>query len=105
MSTITRRNFFKFLTLSAGATLVANANEDNNTKSLKAQNIQLKPKKSKAYRVVVIGGGMGGLTVAQSINANDPKNKIEVIVLERNTQYFASPMSNTLFGEIKNGCR
>jgi len=101
MSSITRRNFFKFLTISAGATIVTNANENNDSSTIKAQKTQLKPKKSKAHRVVVVGGGMGGLTVAESIKANDPKDHIEVIVLERNAQYFACPMSNTLFGEIK----
>jgi NADPH-dependent 2,4-dienoyl-CoA reductase/sulfur reductase-like enzyme len=100
MSSITRRSFFKFLTLTAGATMVANADEDNKS-SIKAQKVQLKAKKSKAHRVVVVGGGMGGLTVAETIKANDPKDEIEVIVLERNAQYFACPMSNTLFGEIK----
>jgi NADPH-dependent 2,4-dienoyl-CoA reductase/sulfur reductase-like enzyme len=101
MSSITRRGFFKFLTLSAGATLVANANNERNNSKVKAQTTQLKAKKNKAHRVVVIGGGMGGLTVAESIKANDSQNEIEVIVLERNAQYFACPMSNTLFGEIK----
>ncbi len=81
MSSITRRSFFKFLTISAGATLVANASEENNDSSLKAQKMQLKPKKTKAHRVVIVGGGMGGLTVAETIKANDPKDKIEVIVL------------------------
>jgi sulfide dehydrogenase [flavocytochrome c] flavoprotein subunit len=100
MSSITRRSFFKFLTITAGVTMVANADEDNKS-SIKAQKVQLKAKKSKAHRVVVVGGGMGGLTVAETIKANDPKDEIEVIVLERNAQYFACPMSNTLFGEIK----
>ena len=58
------------------------------------------PKTNKT-RVIVIGGGIGGINTAQSIKANDPENKIEVIILERNKTYFACPMSNTLFGEIK----
>ncbi len=52
-------------------------------------------------RVVIVGGGIGGINTAQSIKANDPQNKIEVIILERNKEYFACPMSNTLFGEVK----
>ena len=100
MSSITRRSFFKFLTISAGATMVATANESE-TGKLQAQKKELKGKKTKPHRVVIVGGGMGGLTVAESIKANDPKDKIEVIVLERNAQYFACPMSNTLFGEIQ----
>jgi len=99
MSNITRRSFFKFLSATAGATLISNAEENTTTKKQKVT--YLKEKNTKQTRVVVIGGGMGGLTVAQSIKSNDPQNNIEVIVLERNTHYFACPMSNTLFGEIK----
>ena len=102
MSNITRRNFFKLLTLSAGATIVANAsNEENASSVVPAQKTKLLAKNEKQKRVVVVGGGMGGLTVAQNIKMHDPKNEIEVIILERNAQYFTCPMSNTLFGEIK----
>ena len=98
-----RRNFFKLLTLTAGSTLLTNATENkkDTTKIITAQKKELRPKNKKQKRVVVIGGGMGGLTVAESIKDNDPQNEIEVIVLERNAQYFTCPMSNTLFGEIK----
>ncbi|MBN2896840.1 MAG: NAD(P)/FAD-dependent oxidoreductase [Campylobacterales bacterium] len=54
----------------------------------------IKPKKGK--RVVVVGGGFGGLNIASTIKANDPANAIEVIVIERNQNYFSCPMSNTL---------
>ncbi len=96
MSNISRRLFFKLLTATAGTTLLANA-ENKNIENKKI----LREKNTKQTRVVVIGGGMGGLTVAESIKDNDPDNKIEVIVLERNAHYFACPMSNTLFGEIE----
>lgn len=99
MSYITRRLFFKLLTATAGTTLISNADENNTTKKKKIT--YLKEKNFKQKRVVIVGGGMGGLTVAESIKSNDPKNKIEVIVLERNAHYFTCPMSNTLFGEIK----
>ena len=100
MSSITRRNFFKFLSISAGTTLLAKETDSNDNK-LNIQKTKLRPKKRKAHRVVVIGGGMGGLTVAESIKGNDPKDEIEVIILERNAHYFTCPMSNTLFGEIE----
>ena len=100
MSDISRRSFFKFLTLTAGATLASHAS-DNNTSLNPLKQIKLLEKNTKQKRVVVVGGGMGGLTVAEHIKAHDPKNEIEVIVLERNSHYFACPMSNTLFGEIK----
>ena len=100
MSNISRRGFFKFLTLSAGTTLLAQSSE-NKDSAIVASKTKLLPKNSKQKRVVVVGGGIGGLTVAEHIKINDPKNEIEVIVLERNSHYFACPMSNTLFGEIK----
>ncbi len=59
------------------------------------------PSKTNKTRVVVVGGGIGGINTAQSIKANDSDNKIEVIILEQNKEYFACPMSNTLFGEVK----
>lgn len=102
MSNISRRNFFKFLTLSAGATMVANASDKSNGSSvITAQKTQLLAKNKKQTRVVVVGGGIAGLSVAEEIKRNDPDNKIEVVVLERNAQYFACPMSNTLFAELK----
>ncbi|MEA1954105.1 MAG: FAD/NAD(P)-binding oxidoreductase [Campylobacterota bacterium] len=100
MSNITRRGFFKFLTLTAGTTLLAQASE-NRDSVIEASKTTLLPKNSKQKRVVVVGGGIGGLTVAEHIKMNDPKNEIEVVVLEKNSHYFACPMSNTLFGEIQ----
>jgi len=100
MSNISRRDFFKFLTLSAGTTLLAQSSEGK-LGLLEAGKTKLLPKNNKQKRVVVVGGGLGGLTVAEHIKINDPKNEIEVIVLEKNSRYFACPMSNTLFGEIK----
>ncbi|CAA6820656.1 MAG: Unknown protein [uncultured Sulfurovum sp.] len=101
MSMITRRGFFKFLTLTTASTMVVEANNERNETRLLAQKKELLPKTKKQQRVVVVGGGIAGLSVAETIKQNDPDNKIEVIVLERNAQYFACPMSNTLFGEIK----
>ncbi|HHH20220.1 MAG TPA: NAD(P)/FAD-dependent oxidoreductase [Campylobacterales bacterium] len=98
MPTFSRRSFFKLLTATAGATLIAQGEETTNTTP---HTKNLLPKNEKQTRVVVVGGGMGGLTVAETIKQNDPENKIEVIVLERNAHYFACPMSNTLFADLK----
>jgi len=54
----------------------------------------LRPKSKQ--RVVIVGGGFGGLNTAATIKSYDPENALEVIVLERNRTYFACPMSNTL---------
>ena len=79
--------------------MVATASDETN--ALTAQKTQLLAKNKKQTRVVVVGGGIGGLNVAQAVKREDPDNKIEVVVLERNVQYFACPMSNTLFAELK----
>ena len=68
MNNISRRGFFKILTLTAGATLLSEASEG---KPLKSSQVTLLPKSTKQHRVVVVGGGIGGLTVAQSIKAYD----------------------------------
>jgi hypothetical protein len=93
-----RRKFFKMITTTTTIALFNSAcsSKLNNTKKTKVV-----PKNGKQTRVVVVGGGMGGLTVAEYIKINDPDNQIEVIVLERNAKYFTCPMSNTLFGEIQ----
>ena len=96
MSMITRRGFFKIATITTASSLLADEKETHQLKTKK-----LLPKNMKQTRVVVVGGGMGGISVAESIKANDKNNKIEVVVLERNAKYFTCPMSNTLFGEIK----
>jgi NADPH-dependent 2,4-dienoyl-CoA reductase/sulfur reductase-like enzyme len=98
-----RRTFIGFATASAAAVLSGCASTKQN---IEKQNKQIKdntfnkthneisPKTKR--RVVVIGGGFAGLNVASSIVINDPKNEIEVIVVEKNRHYFACPMSNTL---------
>ena len=72
-------------------------NQENITQQTNSFNksaIQIREKIKK--RVIVIGGGFGGLNTASAIKAFDPKQEIEVIVIERNQHYFVCPMSNTL---------
>ena len=57
---------------------------------------KIERKTTEKTRVVVVGGGFGGMNTATSIKQNDPENKIEVLLIEKNTHYFACPMSNTL---------
>jgi NADPH-dependent 2,4-dienoyl-CoA reductase/sulfur reductase-like enzyme len=53
--------------------------------------------RKKGQRVVVVGGGFGGATAAKYIRKWS-KNKIEVILVERNTNFISCPMSNTVLG-------
>ncbi|MBU4045578.1 MAG: FAD-dependent oxidoreductase, partial [Gammaproteobacteria bacterium] len=53
--------------------------------------------KKKGQRVVVVGGGFGGATAAKYLRKWS-KNKIEVVLVERNTSFISCPMSNTVLG-------
>ncbi len=47
---------------------------------------------SKGRRVVVVGGGWGGLSAARQLRALAPE--LEVVLLERNPSFFSLPLSN-----------
>lgn len=57
-------------------------------------NLQSSPllPKTKAKRVVICGGGWGGISAAKHLRRNDPE--LEVVLLERNPVFFSCPMSN-----------
>ena len=48
--------------------------------------------KAKGKRVVVCGGGWGGVSAAKHLKQNDPS--LDVVLLERNPVFFSCPMSN-----------
>lgn len=48
--------------------------------------------KARGKRVVVCGGGWGGVTAAKHLKLNDPT--LDVVLLERNPVFFSCPMSN-----------
>lgn len=48
-------------------------------------------------RVVVVGAGFGGATAAKYLRMWSD-NKLEVVLVERNTQFISCPMSNTVLG-------
>jgi sulfite dehydrogenase len=47
-------------------------------------------------RVVVVGGGFGGATVARYLRLWDPR--VQVTLVDRNARYFSCPMSNLVIG-------
>ncbi len=55
--------------------------------------------KTKGKRVVVVGAGFGGLTIAKQLRKED--KTIEVIVLEKKDVFMACPYSNAYLGGIK----
>jgi len=50
-------------------------------------------------RIVVIGGGYGGMTAARYAKMIDPK--MEVILVEKNPQFVSCPISNWVIGGMK----
>lgn len=50
------------------------------------------PPNSGNRRVVIVGGGWGGLSVARHLRALAPE--LEVVLLERNTRFWSGPLSN-----------
>ncbi len=53
---------------------------------------------SKGKRVVVAGGGWGGLTAARHLRLSNPD--LEIVLLERNPVFFSCPMSNKWLVDI-----
>ncbi|MEA2100933.1 MAG: FAD/NAD(P)-binding oxidoreductase [Campylobacterota bacterium] len=93
-----RRTFMGFASASAIVALSGCVSPTpNTTKTNNSQNKSLTPiRKKTKQRVIVIGGGFGGLNTASAIVATDNDKEIEVIVIEKNQHYFVCPMSNTL---------
>lgn len=100
---ITRRDLFKVagVTAAAAATTTlsgcaaSTANEGTATSMTAGE---LMPK-SNGKRVVIIGGGFGGLTAAKYIRKKD--SSIEVVVLEKRDIFMSCPFSNTLLGGLE----
>jgi sulfide dehydrogenase [flavocytochrome c] flavoprotein chain len=95
-----------FLHLSGLATLGTFASgcglqKTNEVPEKKDANLKTQRKRAEKKRVVIVGGGFGGMNTATSIKQNDPENRIEVVLIEKNTHYFTCPMSNTLLSGSK----
>lgn len=82
-----RRDLLKFGAIAGAATLTGC------TTSPSAQT-----KKSAVARVVVVGGGPGGISAAQNIKKTNPE--IEVILVERNIHYSTCFGGNWLYSDI-----
>lgn len=89
----TRRHFLAASAL--GAVVVSRAHAASLV--LPSLSASLLPK-SNGKRVVVCGGGWGGLTVAAHLRQLDPQ--IEVVLIERNPVFWSCPMSNKWLVDI-----
>ena len=81
-----RRNFNKLLATTFVSVFASCASSGTN--------ISLKNRK----RVVVVGGGFGGATVAKYIRKFD--SSIEVILIQKEDTYYTCPASNTVLGGL-----
>lgn len=80
-----------FLGASAGALTVAAAAPALAQPALITATTELMPR-GRQPRIVIAGGGWGGLTAARHLRQQSPD--IEVVVLERNPVFWSCPISN-----------
>ena len=92
--TTQRRNFLRLIGASGLATSMASWS----LPTLAASDTPATLGKSSGRRVVVVGGGFGGTIAAKFIRMQDPG--IEVVLIEPNRQFVASPMSNLYLGGL-----
>ena len=51
------------------------------------------------HKVVIVGGGIGGMTVANNLKKLD-KN-MDILVIEKNDTFMSCPVSNTYLGKLE----
>lgn len=97
---ISRRNLLKVSGLSVAAFAVTGSvTTAAVTESKTCKNVKKLMPKSAGKRVVIVGGGWGGLTAARNVKKQAPD--AEVIVLEKRAVFTSCPISNEwLVGEI-----
>jgi len=90
-----RRDALKFTTILAASTAVSGCSslqpKKAITKVTKKANIAPLPDKKKS-RVVIVGGGWSGLSIAKNLNHFSPN--AEVILVEHKDRFVSCPMSN-----------
>ncbi|MBT3990884.1 MAG: FAD-dependent oxidoreductase [Rhodospirillaceae bacterium] len=89
MTGITRREFGTFVGATALAALPLPAIAARNKADLAA---------SKGPRIVVLGGGWSGLSIAKYLKQAD--NTLDVVMVERRKSFFSLPLSNLWLGSL-----
>lgn len=97
---MTRRDVFKVAGVAVAGVAVAGCTASEGAKPAeKATAASMIMGPSNGKRVVVIGGGFGGLTVAKELRKAN--KEIEVVVLEKKDIFMACPFSNTYLGGLE----
>jgi len=91
-----RRDFFKGLGVAGILSVSPLSAIDFNSKRENLQENYF-VNKNKNKRVVIVGGGISGLSVANNIRAID--KEVEIIILEKNKQFHSCPGSNILLSK------
>jgi len=95
---MTRRDVFKVAGVAAAATAISGCAAGSAKPEAEASAPAMLMGPSNGKRVVVIGGGFGGLTVAKQLRKIS--KDLEVVVLEKKDIFMACPFSNTYLGGL-----
>jgi NADH dehydrogenase FAD-containing subunit len=99
---ISRRDILKGSTILGASSMLAGCGVSTNTTPIpqrQSSDIKKLLPKPKGNRVVVIGAGFGGLSVAKYIRVHNPNS--EVILLEKKDSFMSCPYSNLYLGGIE----
>jgi NADH dehydrogenase FAD-containing subunit len=90
---LSRRTLLKYSTVLASAIFAPSLTASEDKKKEKKSSVSVSPlPKTKAPRVVVVGGGWSGLSVAKNVKVFAPS--AEVILVEQKDVFISCPMSN-----------
>lgn len=103
MSKLTRRGFMKLTGAAAAAAVTGVAASTPVAAATKAGTMfgrRAELPKAKGPRVVVVGGGWSGLTIAKYLKKEDPK--FDVVLVERRATFMSCPISNLWLAGVVN---
>lgn len=93
-----RRDLFKIAGVGAAAVAMSACTSSNAATTAVANTTKALKAKTSGKRIVIVGGGFGGLTIAKQLRAKD--SSLDVIVLEKKDIFMSCPYSNTYLGGI-----
>ena len=96
---LNRRNLLKFgaISVAAAATMTGCNKEATPAKASDSSTASAFAILGK-HKVVVIGGGFGGLSVAKGLKKKD--KSLDVLIIEKNETFMSCPYSNALLGKL-----